>query len=113
MGYHVATYHDTAGETPEAIISELSQSYSPVAVSLVHITEETVVEADDTCLAIVQTYTNRLTVPLTFVTIHGHCSSVWVVNPHLKPWNVHPDTVLLRFVPGTRGGTSPRHHNGL
>jgi len=109
-GYRVPACHDVADETPEAVETpELSQSPSPVAVSPVHVAEETVVEArsgkfvaatvtrsslDDTRLAIVETCTDRLTVPRTLVTVQGHRSSVWVVNPHPKPRKVRPGTVL-------------------
>ena len=109
-GYHVPACHDVADETPEAVETpKLSQSPSPVAVSPVHVAEETVVEArsgkfvaatltrsslDDTRLAIVETCTDRLTVPRTLVTVQGHRSSVWVVNPHPKPRKVRPGTVL-------------------
>ncbi|ROT85852.1 hypothetical protein C7M84_005197 [Penaeus vannamei] len=109
-GYHVPACHDGADETPEAVeVPELSQSPSLVAVSPVHVAEETVVEArsgkfvaatvtcsspDDTRLAIVETCTDRLTVPRTLVTVQGRRSSVWVVNPPLKPRKVRPGTVL-------------------
>jgi len=109
-GYHVPACHDVADETPEAVETpELSQSPSLVAVSPVHVAEETVVEArsgkfvaatvtcsspDDTRLAIVETCTDRLTVPRTLVTVQGRRSSVWVVNPNPKPRKVRPGTVL-------------------
>ncbi|ROT74690.1 putative Retrotransposon protein [Penaeus vannamei] len=102
--------HDVADETPEAVETpELSQFPSPVAVSPVHVAEETVIEArsgklvaatvtrsspDDTRLAIVETCTDHLTVPCTLVTVQGCCSSVWVVDLHPKPWKIRPGTVL-------------------
>ncbi|ROT61294.1 hypothetical protein C7M84_020936 [Penaeus vannamei] len=108
--YHVPACHDVADKTPEAVKTlELSQSPSPVAVSPVLVAEETVVEArsgkfvaatvthsspDDTCLAIVETWTDRLTVPRTLVTVQGRRSSVWVVNPYPKPRKVRPVTAL-------------------
>ncbi|ROT84515.1 hypothetical protein C7M84_022275 [Penaeus vannamei] len=120
-GYHVPACHDVADETPEAVESlELSQSPSPVAVSPVHVAGETVVEArsgkfvaatltrsslDDTRLAIVETCTDRLTVPRTLVTVQGHRSSVWVVNPHPEATEGSPRYCAgVCFFPGTRGG---------
>ncbi|ROT84575.1 Transposon Ty3-I Gag-Pol polyprotein [Penaeus vannamei] len=95
-GYDVPACHDVADETLEAVETpELSQSPSPVDVSPVHIAEETVAEArSDKHLAIVETCTDRLTVPRTLVTVQGHHSSVWVVDPHLKPRKVRPGTLL-------------------
>ncbi|ROT71691.1 hypothetical protein C7M84_009975 [Penaeus vannamei] len=41
-GYHLPACHDAADETPEAVeVPELSQSPSPVAISPVHVAEET------------------------------------------------------------------------
>jgi len=110
MGYHVPACQDAADETPEAVeFLELSQSPSPLAVSPVHVAEETVVEAKsgkfvaatvtcgspvDMCLARVESGTDLLTVPRTLVTVRGRRSSVWVVNPHPKPRKIRPGTML-------------------
>lgn len=48
----------------------------------------------DTRLAVVETCTDRLTVPRTLVTFQGRRPSVWVVNSYLKPRKVRPGTVL-------------------